>query len=222
MYKLFVLQRPHLLPFQFSLLILPKVPVGFFKNEIIPVDINGIIVNTDEGPRAPDLDKIKSLDPAFDAEGSITAATSSPISVGAAAALIMGKEKSKELGISPKFKICSRAVAGVDWTRMGSGPLPATEKALKKAGMTMDDIETIELNEAFAAVVLRFMEKLDVEHEKINVNGGAIAMGHPLGATGAMILGTLLDEMERRELETGLATLCVGAGMGTATVIERV
>ena len=116
---------------------LAAIKEGNFENEIVPVDINGVTISVDEGPRTPDIDKIKSLDPAFDADGSITAATSSPISVGAAAAIIMGKEKSKELGISPKFKICSRAVAGVDWTRMGSGPLPATEKALKKAGMTM-------------------------------------------------------------------------------------
>jgi acetyl-CoA C-acetyltransferase len=126
------------------------------------------------------------------------------------------------LGLRPRARIRSFASIGSEPSIMLTGPSYAAEKALKRAGMAVGDIDLVELNEAFAAVVLRFMQVLDVGHDKINVNGGAIAMGHPLGATGAMILGTLLDEMERRNLATGLATLCVGAGMGTATIIERV
>ena len=152
---------------------------------------------------APDLDKIKSLDPAFDAKGSITAATSSPISVGAAAAVVMSNRKAEELGITPKFKILSRAVADVDWTRMGSGPLPASEKALKKAGLTMDDIETIELNEAFAAQSLYVIRKGDWDENKININGGAIALGHPLGCSGTRIIITLMNVIEQNNLNTG-------------------
>jgi acetyl-CoA acyltransferase len=195
---------------------------GKFQNEIIPVEINGMTVKTDEGPRAPDVDKIKSLDPAFDSEGSITAATSSPISVGAAAAIIMGKEKAEDLGVSLKFKILSRAVAGVDWTRMGTGPLPATEKALKKAGITMDDIETIELNEAFAAQSLYVIRKGNWDMDKINLNGGAIALGHPLGCSGVRLLVTLMNVMEQNNTNLGLGTMCIGSGQGIATVIEKV
>ena len=142
---------------------------GRYDNEIIPAQVNGVEVTKDEGPRTPDLDKIKSLDPAFDADGTVTAATSSPISVGAAAAIIMGGDKAKELGLSPKFKIKSRAVAGVDWTRMGSGPLPATEKALAKAGLQLSDIDAIELNEAFAAQSLYVIRKGGWDMDKINL-----------------------------------------------------
>jgi len=195
---------------------------GNFDNEIIPVEINGITVKTDEGPRTPDLAKIKSLEPAFDENGTITAATSSPISVGAAAALVMGKEKAEALGISPKFKIRSRAVAGVDWTRMGSGPLPASEKALKKAGLTFGDIENIELNEAFAAQSLYVIRKGEWDMGKINLNGGAIALGHPLGCSGVRILVTLMNVMEQKNTSLGLATMCIGSGQGIATVIEKV
>lgn len=201
---------------------LSAIKEGKFQNEIIPVEINGETIKTDEGPRAPDVDKIKSLDPAFDSEGSITAATSSPISVGAAAAIIMGKEKAEELDISPKFKIRSRAVAGVDWTRMGSGPLPATEKALSKAGLTMDDIETIELNEAFAAQSLYVIRKGNWNMDKINLHGGAIALGHPLGCSGVRLLVTLMNVMEQNNTNLGLGTMCIGSGQGIATVIEKV
>ena len=195
---------------------------GNFDNEIIPVEINGNTVSRDEGPRTPDVDKIKSLDPAFDADGSITAATASPISVGAAAAVVMSNNKAEELGITTKFKILSRAVAGVDWTRMGSGPLPATEKALKKAGLNMDDIETIELNEAFAAQSLYVIRKGDWDINKININGGAIALGHPLGCSGVRLLVTLMNVMDQKSTSLGLATMCIGSGQGIATVIEKV
>ena len=195
---------------------------GRYDNEIIPAQVNGVEVAKDEGPRTPDLDKIKSLDPAFDADGTVTAATSSPISVGAAAAIIMGGDKAKELGISPKFKIKSRAVAGVDWTRMGSGPLPATEKALAKAGLQLSDIDAIELNEAFAAQSLYVIRKGGWDMNKINLNGGAIALGHPLGCSGVRLLVTLMNVMEQQDSALGLATMCIGSGQGIATVIERV
>ena len=195
---------------------------GRYDNEIIPAQVNGVEVTKDEGPRTPDLDKIKSLDPAFDADGTVTAATSSPISVGAAAAIIMGGDKAKELGLSPKFKIKSRAVAGVDWTRMGSGPLPATEKALAKAGLKLNDIDAIELNEAFAAQSLYVIRKGGWNMDKINFNGGAIALGHPLGCSGVRLLVTLMNVMEQQDSTLGLATMCIGSGQGIATVIERV
>jgi len=195
---------------------------GRYDNEIIPAQVNGVEVTKDEGPRTPDLDKIKSLAPAFDADGTVTAATSSPISVGAAAAIIMGGDKAKELGLSPKFKIKSRAVAGVDWTRMGSGPLPATEKALAKAGLTLNDIDAIELNEAFAAQSLYVIRKGGWDMDKINLNGGAIALGHPLGCSGVRLLVTLMNVMEQQDSTLGLATMCIGSGQGIATVIERV
>ena len=201
---------------------LAAINSGNFDNEIIPVEINGNTVSRDEGPRTPDVDKIKSLDPAFDADGSITAATASPISVGAAAAVVMSNSKAEELGITTKFKILSRAVAGVDWTRMGSGPLPATEKALKKAGLNMDDIETIELNEAFAAQSLYVIRKGDWDINKININGGAIALGHPLGCSGVRLLVTLMNVMDQKSTSLGLATMCIGSGQGIATVIEKV
>jgi len=195
---------------------------GRYDNEIIPAQVNGVEVTKDEGPRTPDLDKIKSLDPAFDADGTVTAATSSPISVGAAAAIIMGGDKAKELGLSPKFKIKSRAVAGVEWTRMGSGPLPATEKALAKAGLQLSDIDAIELNEAFAAQSLYVIRKGGWDMDKINLNGGAIALGHPLGCSGVRLLVTLMNVMEQQDSTLGLATMCIGSGQGIATVIERV
>ena len=201
---------------------LTAIESGNFDNEIIPVNINDNIVSKDEGPRTPDVEKIKSLDPAFDADGSITAATSSPISVGAAAAIIMSGSKAEAIGVKPKFKILARAVAGVDWTRMGSGPLPASEKALKNAGLSISDVETIELNEAFAAQSLYVIRKGGWDIDKININGGAIALGHPLGCSGVRILVTLMNVMEQQNTSVGLATMCIGSGQGIATVIERV
>ena len=201
---------------------LDAIEGGRYDNEIIPAQVNGTEVSKDEGPRTPDLDKIRSLDPAFDTDGTITAATSSPISVGAAAAIIMGDSKAKELGLSPKFNIKSRAVAGVEWTRMGSGPLPATEKALSKAGLKLSDIEVIELNEAFAAQSLYVIRKGEWDMDKINLNGGAIALGHPLGCSGVRLLVTLMNVMEQNDSTLGLATMCIGSGQGIATVIERV
>ncbi len=201
---------------------LAAMEAGNFTQEIIPAQLNGTTVSNDEGPRTPDVEKIKSLDPAFDADGSVTAATSSPISIGAAAALIMSGNKAKELGISPKYKIKSRAIAGVDWTRMGAGPLPATEKALSKAGLSLSDIDVIELNEAFAAQSLYVIRKGEWDIDKVNLNGGAIALGHPLGCSGVRILITLMNVMEQKDVNLGLATMCIGSGQGIATILERV
>ncbi|WP_166417381.1 acetyl-CoA C-acetyltransferase [Cochlodiniinecator piscidefendens] len=150
------------------------------------------------------------------------AGNSSGIADGAAAVLIGTKEFGERMGLKPRARIRQTTKIGTDPTIMLTGPVPVTEKALKQTGMSINDIDLFEVNEAFASVVLRFQQAFDVDHDKLNVNGGAIAMGHPLGATGAVILGTLLDEMEARDLETGLATLCIGSGMGAATIIERV
>ena len=195
---------------------------GKFNDEILPVEFNGNTVEVDEGPREPNEEKIKSLDPAFDSEGSITAATSSPISIGASALLLASNKLAEEAGIKPEFKVVSRAVAGVDWTKMGMGPLPATEKALKKANLTMDDIDVIELNEAFAAQSLYVIRKGGWDINKININGGAIALGHPLGCSGSRILVTLMNVMRQNNARYGLATMCIGTGQGIATIIERV
>ena len=194
---------------------------GRFADEVVPVDNNGTIVERDEGPREPDIEKMRTLKPAFLANGTITAATSSPISIGAAAVLMTSNTLAKELGLKPRARIISRAVAGVDWTRMGMGPLPATEKALKRAGLTLNDIDVIELNEAFAAQSLYVIKKGGWPMEKINLNGGAIALGHPLGCSGARILTTLLNVMDQQDARLGLATMCIGAGQGIATIIER-
>ena len=195
---------------------------GKFDNEIIPIDMYGeSTVSKDEGPREPDGEKIKSLNPAFVEGGSVTAATSSPFSLGAAALLVTSESFAKENGLTIRAEIISRAVAGVDWTRMGMGPLPATEKALKKADLTMDDIEVIELNEAFAAQSLYVINEGGWDPNKINLNGGAIALGHPLGCSGARIVGTLINVMEQNEKQIGLATMCIGTGQGIATIIKR-
>jgi len=167
------------------------------------------------------VEKIKSLKPAFDAKGTVTPATSSPITIGSAAIILMEENQAVSAGITPRYRIVSRAVAGVDWTRMGAGPLPATEKALKNAGMSMKDIDVIELNEAFAAQSLFVIRTGGWDIEKINLNGGAIALGHPLGCSGARILVTLMNVMEQQDANTGLATMCIGSGQGIATIIER-
>lgn len=195
---------------------------GNFANELIPIDVYGeVTVDQDEGPREPDMEKIKSLKPAFAEGGSITAATSSPISIGAAAILITGKDYAEKHGLQIRAEIVARAVAGVDWTRMGMGPLPATEKVLRKAGLSIADIETIELNEAFAAQSLYVIREGGWDESKINLNGGAIALGHPLGCSGARILTTLINVMEQKDTHIGLATMCIGTGQGIATIIKR-
>ncbi|MCF4167211.1 acetyl-CoA C-acetyltransferase [Zavarzinia compransoris] len=218
---------------------------GYFKNSIVPVkDINGLTILDHDEHMRPDatMQSLASLNPSFQMFGEMAfdgvvqlrypevervehvhhAGNSSGIVDGAAAVLLGSKEAADAAGIKPRAKIRSFTSIGSEPSIMLTGPSAAAERALKRAGMKPTDIDLYELNEAFASVVLRFMQALDVPHDKINVNGGAIAMGHPLGATGAMILGTVLDELERRDLNTALITLCVGAGMGTATIIERV
>ncbi|UZD63025.1 acetyl-CoA C-acetyltransferase [Brevibacterium sp. JSBI002] len=219
---------------------------SLFENSIIPVkDINGItVLDRDEHMRpGSTVESLSQLPPAFaklaaqtgfdevalqkyhwiEAIDHVhTAANSSGIVDGASLVVLGDEEVGQKMGMKPRARIVSTAVTGSEPTIMLTGPTPATKKALDKAGMTVDDIDLFELNEAFAAVVLKWMKDLNIPHEKVNVNGGAIAMGHPLGATGAMILGTVLDELERRDLKRGLVTLCIGAGMGIATIIERV
>jgi len=195
---------------------------GKFEKELIPINVNGeTTVSKDDGPRKPDEEKIKSLNPAFIEGGSITAATSSPISVGAAAVLVSNEEYCSSYSIKPRAEIIARTIAGVHWDRMGMGPLPAVKKALEKANLTMDDIETIELNEAFAAQALYVIREGGWDENKINLNGGAIALGHPLGCSGARIITTLLNVMEQQDTTLGLATMCIGSGQGIATIIKR-
>ena len=195
---------------------------GKFDQELVSIDVNGeATVNKDDGPREPDVEKIKSLSPAFLENGTVTAATSSPISVGAAALIVANESFCSNNDLKPRAEIVSRAIAGVHWDRMGMGPLPAVEKALKKANLTMDDIETIELNEAFAAQSLYVIRKGGWDESKINLNGGAIALGHPLGCSGARIITTLINVMEQQNTNIGLATMCIGSGQGIATIIKR-
>ena len=195
---------------------------GKFDNEIIPIELaDGSLVDKDEGPRTPDIEKIKSLSPAFIEDGSVTAATSSPISIGASALLVTSEDYANEHNLTIRTKIISRAIAGVDWKRMGIGPIPATEKALKKAGVSFGDIDAIELNEAFAAQSLYVIQKGGFPLEKVNLNGGAIALGHPLGCSGARIITTLINVLEQIDGKYGLATMCIGTGQGIATVIKR-
>ena len=193
-----------------------------FSNEIIPIiNSEGITIEKDEGPREPNLEKIKSLSPAFIENGTITAATSSPISIGAAAILVTSEKFAKENNLNSRATIKARGVAGVHWDRMGMGPLPATEKALSKSNLKIDDIQSIELNEAFAAQALYVIRKGNWDIEKINSHGGAIALGHPLGCSGARIMVTLINVMEDHKTNLGLATMCIGSGQGIATIIER-
>ena len=193
-----------------------------FSNEIVSVvNGEGITIEKDEGPREPNLEKIKSLSPAFIENGTITAATSSPISIGAAAILVTSEKFAKENNLDSRATIKARSVAGVHWDRMGMGPLPATEKALSKSNLKIDDIQSIELNEAFAAQALYVIRKGNWDIEKINSHGGAIALGHPLGCSGARIMVTLMNVMEDHKTNLGLATMCIGSGQGIATIIER-
>ncbi len=204
---------------------------GRFKNEIIGIEGHDEagrlqLCTVDEVIR-PDatMEQMQKLRPAFDpVNGTVTAATSSALSDGAAAMLIMSAQKAKDLGLKPRARIRSMAIAGCDAAIMGYGPVPATHKALKRAGLSLSDIQTIELNEAFAAQGLAVMKslKIDDRQDIINVNGGAIALGHPLGCSGARITVTLLNAMEQMDTEIGLATMCIGLGQGIATIIERV
>lgn len=200
---------------------------GAFKKEIVPVTIKGkkgdTIFDTDEYPKADTTaEKLGGLKPAFKKDGSVTAGNASGINDGAAALLVMSADKARALGLKPLARIRGYASGGVDPSVMGMGPVPATKKALAKAGVSLNDIDLIEANEAFAAQFLAVGKNLGFVKEKVNVNGGAIALGHPIGASGARILVTLLHALEQRNAKLGLATLCIGGGQGVATVVERV
>ena len=219
---------------------------GLFDRSVVPVrDRNGLtVLDRDEFIRPQTtMDGLGELKPSFATIGEMggfdavalqkyhwverinhvhTAGNSSGIVDGAALVAIGSEQIGQDFGLTPRARIVATAVSGADPTIMLTGPAPACRKALAKAGLTVDDIDLVEMNEAFAAVVLRFMRDMDIPWEKVNVNGGAIALGHPLGATGAMILGTIVDELERRELRYGMVTLCIGGGMGLATIVERV
>ena len=199
---------------------------GKFVDEIVPVVIStrkgDVVVDTDEYIKdGMTMEKTAKLKPAFKKEGTVTAANASGINDGAAMLVVMSKEKADELGIEPLATVVSYATAGVDPSVMGYGPVPTVEKALAKANMSIDQIELIEANEAFASQALSVIKGLNMNPDIVNVNGGAIALGHPIGASGARILTTLLYEMKRRDSKTGLATLCIGGGMGTALIVKR-
>ncbi|WP_432775183.1 acetyl-CoA C-acyltransferase [Brevibacillus gelatini] len=201
---------------------------GKWAQEIVPVELKGrkgdvTLFDRDEHPRPETtMEQLQKLKPAFQANGTVTAGNSSGLNDGASALLVMEQEAALAAGLKPRARIVASAVAGVDPSVMGIGPVPATRKALKQAGLTLEQIELFEFNEAFAAQAVACVRELGVNPDLVNVNGGAIALGHPLGASGARILTTLLYEMERREARYGLAAMCIGVGQGIATIIERV
>jgi acetyl-CoA acyltransferase len=196
---------------------------GRFEREIVPFSVNGDTYVTDQGIR-PDtsLEKLSQLKPAFKEDGKVTAGNSSQVSDGAAAVLLMAREKADALGLKPRARIYDQTTVGVDPVIMLTGPIPATRKLLERNGMTMDDIDLVEINEAFASVVAAWRRELEPDMDRVNVNGGAIALGHPLGSTGARLITTLLHEMERSDKEMGLVTMCCGGGLGTGTLIQLI
>ena len=201
---------------------LEAINSGKFDNEVVPIRLDdGTIVSKDEGPMEPDEEKIRSLSPAFLEDGTVTAASSSPISIGAAAAIICSEQFAKENNLTVRAEIISRAIAGVEWEEMGKGPIPASRKALEKAAISINDIDAIELNEAFAAQSLYVIREGKFPEEKVNFNGGAVALGHPLGCSGMRIITTLMNVLEQNDGELGLATMCIGTGQGIATIIKR-
>jgi acetyl-CoA C-acetyltransferase len=199
---------------------------GKFKDEIIPLEIPSkkgpVLFDTDEYPKAGStLESLQALRPAFDKSGTVTAGNASGINDGAAAVVMMSASKAKELGLKPMARIKAYASAGLDPTIMGMGPVSATQACLRKAGWTHQDVDLMEINEAFAAQAIAVNKEMGWDTSKINVNGGAIALGHPIGASGARVLVTLLHEMVRRDAKRGLASLCIGGGMGVALAVER-
>jgi acetyl-CoA acetyltransferase family protein len=196
---------------------------GRFRREIMPVTLpDGVVFAADEGVRVPvNREKMASLAPAFKPDGVVTAGNSSQISDGAAALLLMSEARARALGLTPRARVVATALAGVDPTIMLTGPIPATQRVLRKAGLTLDQIDLFEINEAFASVVLAWERELHPDMTKVNVNGGAIALGHPLGCSGARLMTTLLHELERTGGRYGLQTMCIGFGQGIATIIER-
>jgi acetyl-CoA acetyltransferase family protein len=199
------------------------IAAGRFRKEIVPVPLpDGSTFDTDEGVRVPvNREKMASLQPSFKPDGVVTAANSSQISDGAAALLLMARDRAEALGFRPRARFVATALAGVDPTIMLTGPIPATRRVLEKAGLTLADIDRVEINEAFASVVLAWERELGADMSRVNVNGGAIALGHPLGCTGARLLTSLLHELERSGGRYGLQTMCIGFGQGIATIIER-
>ncbi|TML36721.1 MAG: thiolase family protein [Actinobacteria bacterium] len=196
---------------------------GHFEREIVPFSVNGDTFVTDQGIR-PDtnLEALSQLKPAFKEDGKVTAGNSSQISDGAAAVLLMSREKAEAQGLEPRARIVDQTTVGVDPVIMLTGPIPATNRLLDRNGMKIGDIDLIEINEAFASVVAAWRRELDPDMDRVNVNGGAIALGHPLGSTGARLITTLLHELERSDKEVGLVTMCCGGGLGTGTLIQRV
>ena len=199
---------------------------GLFKDEILPIEIKTRketkVFDTDEGPRPSSLASLAGLKPVFKKDGSVTAGNSCGRNDAAAALVLMSADKAKELGLKPMARVVADAVVGVPPQIMGIGPVPAVRKALERAGLTIDDIDLIELNEAFAAQAVAVVRELGIDEEKLNVNGGAIALGHPVGATGARLMTTLLYEMQRRKARYGMATLCIGGGQGMAMIVEGI
>ena len=209
-------------------LALKAIKNGYYQDEIVPITVtdehgNEVVVDVDEGPRADtSLDILSELKPVFKEDGKITAGNSSQMSDGASAVILMSKEKALELGLKPKAKIIARSVIGSDPTLMLTGPIEATRQVLKKAGLSLDDMDRYEVNEAFAPIPLAWIHDLEADMDKLNVNGGAIALGHPLGATGTKLLVSLINELERMDGKYGLLAICEGMGMANATVIERI
>jgi acetyl-CoA acyltransferase len=198
------------------------IEAGRFKGEIVPVKVGGGVFDTDEGPRKDTTaEALAKLRPAFATDGIVTAGNSSQMSDGAAAAVLVSADRAKALGLTPLARLVSFAVAGVPPEIMGIGPVEAIPKAIKQAGLTLADIDVIELNEAFAAQALAVIESLGLDPAKVNVNGGAVALGHPLGATGAKLTAQIVAELHRRKARYGLVTMCVGGGMGAAGIFER-
>jgi acetyl-CoA acyltransferase len=195
---------------------------GRYEREMVPMQVNGDTYMTDQGLRETSLEALAGLKPAFKEDGKITAGNSSQVSDGAAAVLLMTREKADELGLKPRARIFDITTVGVDPVIMLTGPIPATKKLLERNGMKIDDIDLIEINEAFASVVAAWKRELEPDMDRVNVNGGAIAIGHPLGSTGARLMTSLLHEMERSDKEMGLVTMCCGGGLGTGTLIQRV
>jgi acetyl-CoA C-acetyltransferase len=201
---------------------------GYFDAQIAPVSVpqrrgDPVVVTRDEHPRADtSMDSLSKLKPVFKKDGSVTAGNSAGINDAAAAVVVMSAERAAALGLKPRLRWVGRGVSGVDPSIMGIGPVPATRKVLGKTGMTLDDIDQIELNEAFAAQALYVIRELDMDLDRTNVNGSGISLGHPVGATGAIMTVKLMEELERRNQQRGLVTMCVGGGQGVATIFERV
>jgi acetyl-CoA C-acetyltransferase len=202
------------------------IAAGRFKDEIVPVQVKQgketVTIEQDEHPRQTSMEALGKLKPAFKEGGMVTAGNASGINDGAAAVVVMSAARARELGVKPRLRLVARAEAGVEPSIMGSGPIPAVQKVLQKANLTIDQIDLVELNEAFASVAAACSTALRLDPEKTNVNGGAIALGHPVGATGAILTVKLMYELERRNAKYGLVSLCIGGGQGIASIFERI